>query len=141
MHIWSTSSPILLHPSPQPPLSLHATLSTFSNPVTADVSPNDPFTYQEALRSHDVAQWVHAMTDKIDFLKDNKTWELLRFPNGRKAIKCKWVFKTKYLPNDIVDKFKAPLVAKLGLITLNLSHLWLNLKMSASSWPSLQQMI
>ena len=45
------------------------------------------------------------MTDEIDALK-------VGLLNGRKTIKCKWVFKTKYLPYGIVDKFKAHLVAK-----------------------------
>ena len=52
------------------------------------------------------------MTEEIGSLKENKTWELVRLPDGRKTIKCKWVFKTKYLPNGNVDKFKARLVAK-----------------------------
>jgi transposase InsO family protein len=84
---------------------------TFSS-VTADFSPDDPNTYIEALHSPDAAQWVHAMTEEVNSLKENKTWELVRLPDGRQAIQCKWVFKTKYLPNGNIDKFKARLVAK-----------------------------
>ena len=71
-----------------------------------------PFSYLEALHSPDAAQWVKAMTEEIDSLRENKTWELVRLPNGRKAIQCKWVFETKYRPNGDIDKFKAWLVAK-----------------------------
>ena len=52
------------------------------------------------------------MTEEINSLKESKTWELVRLPDGRKAIQCKWVFKTKYLPTGSIDKFKARLVAK-----------------------------
>ena len=83
-----------------------------NQPVFADSSPDDPFTYSDALNSHDAAQWVEAMTEEIHSLRENKTWELVRLPDGRKAIQCKWVFKTKYLPNGDIDKFKARLVAK-----------------------------
>jgi hypothetical protein len=30
-----------------------------------------------------------AMTEEINSLKENKTWELVRLPDGRKAIQCK----------------------------------------------------
>ena len=83
-----------------------------TNPISADTSPDDPFSYLDALHSPDAAQWVKAMTEEIDSLRENKTWELVRLPDGRKAIQCKWVFKTKYLPNGDIDKFKARLVAK-----------------------------
>jgi hypothetical protein len=82
------------------------------HPIIADFSPDDPLTFQDALRSPDAAQWLHAMTEDIGSLRENKTWELVRQPDGRKDIKCKWVFKTKYLPSGNVDKFKACLVAK-----------------------------
>ena len=52
------------------------------------------------------------MSEEFDSLKENKSWELVRLPDGRQAIQCKWVFTTKYLPNGKVDKFKARLVAK-----------------------------
>lgn len=78
-----------------------------TNPISADNSPDDPFSYLEALHSPDAAQWVKAMTEEIDSLRENKTWELVRLPNGRKAIQCKWVFETKYRPNGDIDKFKA----------------------------------
>ena len=52
------------------------------------------------------------MTEEIASLRENKTWKLVRRLDDRKAIKCKWVFKTKYLPNGNVDKFKACLIAK-----------------------------
>ncbi len=46
-------------------------------------------------------------------LGDNKTWELVELPNGRKAIDCKWIYRMKDGPTDDAEKiFKARLVAK-----------------------------
>lgn len=42
----------------------------------------------------------------------NKTWVLKPLPEGRKAVKCKWIFKVKYKPSGEVERFKARLVAK-----------------------------
>jgi Reverse transcriptase (RNA-dependent DNA polymerase) len=33
-------------------------------------------------------------------------------PPGRKTVKCKWVFKIKYNPNGMINKYKARLVAQ-----------------------------
>ena len=108
IHTIPNSSPIIS----SPPFESATPSSSSSNPITVDFFPDDPFTYHEALQSLDVAHWIHAMTDEIHSLKENKTWDLVHLPNGQKAIKCKWVFKIKYLPNGIVDKFKARLLAK-----------------------------
>ncbi|KMQ90788.1 cysteine-rich rlk receptor-like protein kinase 8 protein [Lasius niger] len=53
-----------------------------------------------------------AMSDEMDSLAENKTWELVRLPLNRKAIKSKWVFKTKRDANGTVLRHKARLVAK-----------------------------
>ena len=91
--------------------TINSTISQLPQ-VIADISPEHSLTFEDALQSPDAAQWLHAMSDEIGSLKENKTWELVCFLDGRKAIKCKWAFKTKYLPNGNVDKFKAHLVAK-----------------------------
>lgn len=44
-----------------------------SSPVTADFSPDDPFTYLEALHSPDVARWIDAMIEEVNSLKESKT--------------------------------------------------------------------
>jgi hypothetical protein len=35
------------------------------------------------------------MVEELSSLERNDTWELCSLPSGRKAIKCKWVFKLK----------------------------------------------
>uniref|UniRef100_A0A803P493 Reverse transcriptase Ty1/copia-type domain-containing protein n=1 Tax=Cannabis sativa TaxID=3483 RepID=A0A803P493_CANSA len=50
-------------------------------------------------------------TEMIALVK-NKTWSLVRLPDGRTAIGCKWVLRVKENADSSVDKLKARLVAK-----------------------------
>lgn len=108
----SHSSSDSFPPHSTPSLESAIPSSQTTGSITADFSPDDPFTYLDAFHSPDAAQWVHAMTKEINSLKGSKTWELVRLPDGCKAIQCKWIFKTKYLPNGSIDKFKVRLVTK-----------------------------
>ena len=48
----------------------------------------------------------------MDSLHKNSTWELVSFPNGKRALPCKWVYKLKVIANDGKPKYKAIFVAK-----------------------------
>ena len=72
----------------------------------------DPVTVEEALKSSNAAEWQKAMEDEIQAHAENGTWTLSEVPTERKAIKCKWVFKTKLDANGCVEHHKARLVAK-----------------------------
>ncbi|XP_047320236.1 uncharacterized protein LOC124924211 [Impatiens glandulifera] len=52
------------------------------------------------------------MNDELTALKNNNTWDLVPLLNEKKAIGCRWVYKTKLNPNRTVEKYKASLVAK-----------------------------
>ncbi|CAM8977162.1 unnamed protein product [Rhodiola kirilowii] len=55
------------------------------------------------------------MDVEIASIQKNDTWELTPLPVGKKAIGVKWVYKTKYRPDDHVDRLKArPLVKGFG---------------------------
>ena len=56
--------------------------------------------------------WTRAMEEEIKALNDNKTWEYVELPVGRKAVGSKWVFKAKQNADGILNKLKARLVAK-----------------------------
>jgi hypothetical protein len=43
---------------------------------------------------------------------ENDTWDLVPLPKGRKLVRCKWVYKTKYASDGSVERHKAWLVAK-----------------------------
>jgi transposase InsO family protein len=77
-----------------------------------DATDGDPATYEEAVNSTHAREWIAAMEDEHQSLLRNGTWELVDLPEGRSAVKCKWVFKTKRKSNDTIDRFKARLVAK-----------------------------
>ena len=66
----------------------------------------------EALTSDLSNKWKEAADSEYDSLLQNKTWELVELPSGRKAIGSKWVFKVKYRSDGEVERFKARLVAK-----------------------------
>jgi histone deacetylase 1/2 len=74
-------------------------LLTHAEPKTARQALTDP-------------KWYHAMKEEFDALQRNQTWTLVPLPPHRKAIGCKWVFRTKENADGSINKFKARLVAK-----------------------------
>ena len=49
----------------------------------------DPFSFKEATNSKDNDKWLVTMLEEMESLQKNKTWELVKFPKGKKAIGCK----------------------------------------------------
>lgn len=52
------------------------------------------------------------MSDEINSLAENETWDLIHLLPNRQAIKSKWVFKIKRDTSRTVVRHKAKLVAK-----------------------------
>lgn len=52
------------------------------------------------------------MLEEMDAMEKNKTWTLTELPRGVKAIKCKWIFKSKFNADGELVKHKARLVAR-----------------------------
>jgi hypothetical protein len=67
----------------------------------------EPFTYKEAMGSNQADEWTEACQYGIDTLHKLKVWNLVNLPQGRKTVKCKWVFKQK-----ADGCYRAQLVAK-----------------------------
>ena len=72
----------------------------------------EPLTYQEAINGPDSREWKLAIIREITALIANAIWFLSDLPQGRRTVTCKWVFKIKYNPDGIIDKYKARLVAR-----------------------------
>ena len=49
----------------------------------------DPKTYQEAILHESKKEWVKAMQEEVRFLLENHTYDLVKLPQGKKALKKK----------------------------------------------------
>jgi len=67
----------------------------------------EPESYKEAVKGSNAEKWKKAMSEEMQQLKSNGTWELAELPEGKTAVANKWVYKVK---ND--GQFRARLVAK-----------------------------
>ena len=52
------------------------------------------------------------MDEEYRSLMANDTWDLVPLPKGRKLVRCKWVYRTKYASDGSVERLNARLVAK-----------------------------
>jgi len=69
----------------------------------------EPSTYKQAM-AH--PHWLHVMQVEYDALMHNNTWTFTSQPSGANSVRCKWVFKRKYKPEGLLQRYKAQLVAK-----------------------------
>ena len=56
--------------------------------------------------------WDAVMDEEYRSLMANDTWDLIPLPKGRKLVRCKWVYITKYASDGSVERLKTRLVAK-----------------------------
>jgi hypothetical protein len=78
--------------------------------LLAQVSKNhDPKTFAEPSGHPD---WDTIRKEEYRSLMENDTWYLVPLPKGRKIVRCKWVYITKYTSDGNVERHKAWLVAK-----------------------------
>ena len=73
---------------------------------------DEPRYVKEVASSEECKLWNNAMVEEMEALDKNKAWDLAEFPDGRKLVGSKWVFKKKLNATGNVKKFKARLVAK-----------------------------
>ena len=57
-------------------------------------------------------EWDKAIEKELEDLRSQQTWILTGLPSGRKALKGRWVYKTKLTKEGNIDKFKARWVVK-----------------------------
>ncbi|KAG5899395.1 hypothetical protein JTB14_020217 [Gonioctena quinquepunctata] len=76
-----------------------------------DRRENYPINLKEALNGNNRFHWQDAIVQEFENLIKNRTWNFIEQPENIKAIKTKWVFKTKYNENGGIEKFKARVVA------------------------------
>nr|GFA44074.1 hypothetical protein [Tanacetum cinerariifolium] len=76
-------------------------------PRPSQRSLDDPKTFDEAMKSQDVAFWKEAINDEMDFIMGNNTWVLTDLPLCCRPLGYKWIFKRKLKVDETVEKFKA----------------------------------
>jgi hypothetical protein len=57
-------------------------------------------------------EWEQTMQIEIDSLSKNHTWELVPRLQGNNVVKCRWVYRTKFTSEGVVEHHKYHLVAK-----------------------------
>ncbi|GJX99253.1 zinc finger, CCHC-type containing protein [Tanacetum coccineum] len=73
---------------------------------------DDPNTFDEAMKSQDVAFLKEEINDEMDSILDNNTWMLADLPPGCKPLGWKWILKRKLKVDGTIEKFKARLFIK-----------------------------
>jgi len=46
------------------------------------------------------------MQAEIQALENNATWTITDLPHGKKALSCKWIYKTKYNSDGAVERIR-----------------------------------
>jgi len=57
-------------------------------------------------------KWYITMQEEMKSLHENHTFELVKLPQGKRALENKWVFKLKSKENNSQPRYKARLVVK-----------------------------
>jgi len=62
----------------------------------------------------DSETWEMAMQSEYNSILANKTWDLTLLPEDKQALPCKWVYKKKYIVEDLELKYKSRLVLRVS---------------------------
>lgn len=81
--------------------------SSFQSFMSSLTSAEDPKSFQQASKYQ---HWIDAMNLELHALEENNTWDITILPPGKKSIGCKWLYKTKFRVDGIIELFKARLV-------------------------------
>ena len=89
-------------------VSNHRLSKSFALTVNQLSNISIPSNVQEALTD---PAWANAVNEEMQALQKNSTWELVSLPEGKKTIRCRWVFTVKLKTDGSIDRYKARLVA------------------------------
>jgi len=63
--------------------------------VVEEVDTFEPTSIREAITCAESDKWIVAMNEEMKSLQKNETWDLVKLPEGRRTVGCKWVYKKK----------------------------------------------
>ena len=72
----------------------------------------EPESYEEAMEDENKMKWVDAMQDEMKSLHENHSFELVKLPKGKRALKNRWVYIVKQEEHTSQPRYKAGLVVK-----------------------------
>lgn len=72
----------------------------------------EPECFDEAMSHEHNKEWYNAMQEEMKSLHENHTYDLVKLPNGKKALKNKWVYKVKTGEDGKSPRYKARIVVK-----------------------------
>ncbi|KAK0589461.1 hypothetical protein LWI29_014619 [Acer saccharum] len=72
----------------------------------------EPECYAEAIEDEHKKEWFEAMQDEMRSLHENHTYQLVKLPKGKRALKNKWVYRVKHDELTTQPRYKARLVVK-----------------------------
>ena len=73
----------------------YADLIAYALAASHEIDEDEPTSYREAIKSTYKSEWQKAMNDELDSLYKNNTWDLVKKPEKRRIVRCKWIFKVK----------------------------------------------
>ncbi|KAF2883632.1 hypothetical protein ILUMI_22540 [Ignelater luminosus] len=65
----------------------------------------EPQTYEDAVQCRGSKQWINAMEEEIESLKEKKTWTLTKLPSNKNVVGSKWDYKIKTEAKGYSQKF------------------------------------
>ena len=75
--------------------------------VIAPDTQAHPSSFEQAAKSQ---VWSNARNVELQVLERNSTWSITKLPPRKKAIGCKWLFKTKFSSDGTIERHKSRLV-------------------------------
>ena len=75
--------------------------------MVASVNGSVPLPYEKAIFSADAEKWQAAMQKEFNSLVENKLWDCVALPSGKKLTKAKWVFNKKRKSDGSIEQYKA----------------------------------
>ena len=89
-----------------------ASTNTSLNKKVRIVEPDEPSSYEQAIKSSESVHWKAAIDREIKSLSKNNTWTVLKKNDTMNLVTTKWVFKKKRNEHGVVVRYKARLVAR-----------------------------
>lgn len=84
----------------------------FSGEYVNFTEEGEPQSFMEAIEITNKEKWLQSMEEEMKSLKENETYDLVKLPDGKRALKNKWVFKLKSEENNPNPRYKARIVVK-----------------------------